>query len=433
MRILKLFAVLSFILVGFPLVFTFDTAGFDNISAFRITAYFLIGFAVAYVGYASVMLSGKIRKHRARNAVRKIVLLTLGAAVAVLSAVVASILSFDPGLCFALSLFYLLCYGVGAYSCRRNYSEIFPIGWLGGYVVEMAILYLSFGAFVREELVSDGRSVLMASFIIQCAFCSILVNQTNILVQASRRSETKGMIPKNMRRYNLLLISFVSVFLLSAYLFRDFIAEVIKLAVQGIWTVIMFLLDLLPFQTVDNTSDVNMDAKPDIMFINEGTDYSMIIVLIILAVLAFLLRKKIYKAICGLIRKIYEMFTKGKPQNDEYEEEYLDEYESVSETNERRMRPLTLKKVLREYSSEKDKARKFRLGYKAYLLWIKGYRIELNASDTAGIHKRKGEKLNSDLELFEDIERYYNEIRYDSKISDEACERMAELIAIIER
>lgn len=430
MKLLKYFAVLSFMLVGFPLVFTFDCAGFGGFSVLRIALYYAIGAAVVAVGFAAVGGCEQCRGKKVLYGLAKAGVGVIGGMLLALCFIFGSVANIDYMLRFCLVLFYLLCYFIGCYSYGKSFADVFPIGWLGGYVIETIILYFAFGAFVPEQLIKTGQTVMLVMFIVECAFAAVLINQTNILVQASRRSETRGMLPKNMRAYNLLLISGVSSLLLLAYVFRDFIASVLFNICKALVDLVLFLMTILP------TSEIPPEEEEDVIGAAEGTlqqvdDTSMIIMVALILLVIFLLRKQIIKEIRQLVRRIGAFFSEKKKDGTEYSEAYFDEYEELDRADTRERKPETLKSCLREYSRERNGEKKFRLGYKAYLLWLRDYRIQPLPSDTAARHEKKGEQLSNNQGLCKKIERYYNELRYDGVTSAEAGAAMDELIEII--
>lgn len=432
MKLLKVYAVIIFLLVSFPLVFVFDGACFGNFSVLRMLLYYAIGAATLFAGFFAK--EGLVRgvKSRPRLVLSRLYVFFLAAVVIAATIVFSLLLKLDIGLSFSLVLLFLFCYYVGFRSFGKDFADIFPLSWFGGYVVEAVMLYLTYGAYNSAELVQTGRSVLMAAFIAECAFVAILINQTSIYLQASRRRETMAMLPKNMRSYNMGLISVVSSLLMLVFIFHDIIVSAIGLIVKGFLLVIEFLYGLLPFTTVDNTSEGDIQTG-QAMELNQSSSDFFLIVFIAFILIIFLLRKPIIKAIRLLIKQIATMFTRRVELQKPYEEAFIDEYTDVDKSGEKRGRTVTLRECLREYGRERDGERKFRIGYKAYLLWLKSYKIDVNASNTAGIHKKKGERLCADAELCRCIETDYNKLRYNGELDDNSAADMERLISVINK
>ena len=105
---------------------------------------------------------------------------------------------------------------------------------------------------------------------------------------------------------------------------------------------------------------------------------------------------------------------------------YIDFYES-GDSERSRAKKSGFKKAYRDFAREKDSVRKYRLGYKAFMIALKEKGAEIRPSDTVSAHRMAAETLDRDLA--DTVADKYERLRYKDEGADAAdCAAMDKLL-----
>ena len=409
--------ILSFVfavLAPLPLMITASTGDNGGMDIGRLALY-------AAMGLGAWVLSGLLGLVL-RKAPEKMYYLIKVAAVIVGMAVVAvcewlmAITGDNSVSMMFVPLAVMFCYWFG-YRLGSD-REILPFGAMGTYCVEVVFAYPMCVAFEEEGSIVGSTLILImtAGLIVMGA---VILNIRHLEHMSYQGGSRELALSRTTVRFNLKKTLTFSGLLLFLFLFSGFGAKWLWEAVKAF---IQWLLDIL--RNLGGYMDFDMFGDtgiPDIEIPqNENLFVRIIFYLIAAAIIiagAILLVRYIARLLASL-RKYLNI----KPEDRTYEASYVDIYEE----SERQRTQSTYSKVYRAFVREKDLTKKYRLGYKAFMLLL-GRKNENTPSDTTGVHLARGRIYDGDLA--ENVIGKYERLRYHEFVpTREDCEELDRLL-----
>ncbi|MDE7234823.1 MAG: hypothetical protein K2N29_07180, partial [Ruminiclostridium sp.] len=258
-RLLKILAVAAFGMVSFPIVLTGDAHSFGNIDPLRLCAYYAGFLAVFALGYA---LGQVTKRHKKLLLPCRI----LGAGTFFLS---LFLLRFTDRVTviFAAGAAAVFWYFLGERASRKHYADFFPIFAFGIYIVATLFSYFAFSLSAPEELRPPVQNAVIGSFLAELCLAALLINQSGIYDKASRRRETKTILPHGLSGYNAALVLFFTGAGLLLYLFSDkivwFLWAVVRLIVRLILALLRVPTDFfVPAEEGGDLSEMLPESSP---------------------------------------------------------------------------------------------------------------------------------------------------------------------------
>lgn len=405
-KILKALAVISFGLVTFPFVFTNDVIAFENISPLRILAYYG-GFSVIFlIGYAF-----------ARCSYNRKLLTVIMRAVGVLSFASGFIMLLwtnSLSIIFAVGTSSVLWYFLGVRACRKHYADIFPAFMFGVYIVVTLISYLFHGTIPVSELKEPVQSTVIIAFMIEMCLAALLINQSNIYDKANRRRETRTMLPKELSLFNAVLVLGVTLTGLLLYVFAD---EIIWAVKNIAFLIIKLFVLIMQGDVATSEVETGVGGTPEVGIVPSEPSVAGEILFLILLICAFLfIRKPAIKAIKNFIKSVIGFFVKETDKSLP-EPEFVDIFENISYVR-RKSRSLGYPELMKQYKSEKNPTKKYRIGYGILLKQLLFCKADIKRADTVTVQREKGREIcGAELKNVTDC---YNNLRYDDAQVTEA-------------
>ena len=435
--VLKSIAVLAMLLLPLPMLFVFDVSAFEGFSFWRYLIYYSACLIICPAGY--FLMSAKKAQHKPKliflfNMIIGVVAIALVVLTVLGSALVHSVMGeneFDAfTLCFGLIPSVLLWYHLGMRIKKYNFDEIYSFPWLGIYLVETVLCYIFCCVMEADRAyLGASKTKIAVLLVIMGLITVILVNQTNIQTQIDQRRNTNLIVPKGLRLYNAKLIGIVGAIIIAALFLKDYIAAGLTWIVTMTLNIIDALIFNIRFQQTDPIYGEDTQIPEGNLFSTErgGKDFLIYILVIVSVILVIVFRKKIISFFKSIAARFFGKFS--AEEVDVYEDDYYtDSYEKIDIRQERIIRT-SKKDCLKMYRKEKDKTKKFRLGYRLYLMWMAERSSDDLANMTVEQQAQQSEKLyhgeNDTLQFAES----YSEIRYNDKnASDKDFEEADKLI-----
>lgn len=312
----------------------------------------------------------------------------------------------------------VFCYWFG---CRLfSDKELLPFGAMGAYCVEAVFAYPMCIAFEEEGNITGSTLILLltAALTVMGAVILNIRHLEQLSYQGGGRELT---LSRTTVRFNLKKTLTFSGVLLFLFLFSGFGAKWLWEAIKAF---ILWLLDLLQnLSTLIDLEPIDM-GRPEIEIPqNENPIVRIIFYTIVSAIIlvgAILLVRYIARLLTSL-RK----YLNTKTESRSYEASYVDIYEE----SERQRTKSTYSKAYRAFAREKDLTKKYRLGYKAFMLLL-GRKNENTPSDTTGVHLVRGRIYDDDLA--ENVIGKYERLRYhEYSPTKEDCEELDRLLKAV--
>lgn len=421
--VLKCIAVLAMLLLPLPLLFVFDVIAFEGFSILRYLIYYSACIVICPAGY--LLMSARKAQHKPKLIFLLNMLIGAAAvAFAVLTALFSALVHSAMGenefdaftLCAGLIPAVLLWYHLGMRIRKYNFDEVFPFSWLGLYLVETVLCYVFCCVMEADRAYLGASKTKIAVLLVVMGLITvILVNQTNIQTQIDQRRNTNLIVPKGLRLYNAKLIGIVGFIILAALLLKDYIAAGLTWMVTMTLKIIDFLIFNIEFQQTDPIYGEDTQIPEGDLFSTErgGKDFLIYILIIALVILVIVFRKKIISFFKSIASRFFGKFS--AEDTDVYEaDSYTDSYEKL-DIRQERITKTTKKDCLKMYRKEQDKTKKFRLGYRLYLMWLSERSNDDLGNMTVEQQAEKSEKIyhgeNDTLQLA----KRYSEIRYNDK------------------
>lgn len=391
--------------------------------------HYLAFFAMTAVFYAVGYLAGKIIavahfpkvvKPLAVFASRAAVLLPIAAFV-----ILTELLDLS-----AMLYLYALPAGIIAYfsgyrAYGQEYSDLFSMGWFALFFVASIIACIILNFSHVPELYSAAVLQLCVVFGLMIVLASLLANQTNIDQRTRQRSSGKSVLPNGLRGYNAMLIGGISAATVALFLLAKPTATLI---VRGISAFIALILELirdhgaeLEYEPALGGDEAvgNLADPADNTFYNIA--WALLIILALIAVIRF------RRQILGFFKDFFApLFRESKR---EFSQPFADEItDTVSKSDSERSRRRSEQQLLRRFRRESDPRKKFRMGYKLFMLRLSRSAFPLLPCDTTSVHAQKGVYAFQRGDIDEMV-RVYNEVRYGGKIpAPEQLEAQQKLI-----
>ena len=397
-RLLKILAVAAFGMVSFPIVLTGDAHSFGNIDPLRLCAYYAVFLAVFALGYAL----GQVTKRR-----KKLLFpcRILGAATFFLS---LFLLRFTDqvtviGAAGAAAVFW---YFLGERASRKHYADFFPIFAFGIYIVATLFSYFAFSLSASEELRPPVQNAVIGSFLTELCLAALLINQSGIYDKASRRRETKTMLPHGLSGYNAALVLLFTGAGLTLYLFSDkivwFLREIVRLIVRLILALLRVPTDFfVPAEEGGDLSEMLPESSPFELW--------NILAPLLAIILIIVFRKQLWAWLKSIGRAIRDFFSRDAAESGE-PLDFVDLFEEAPSHKKKKIQALTDAQLLKKYRAQTDPLQKYRLGYRLLLRKMNRANANITPSDTASAHLEKGRKVYG--EALSPVVEGYNAVRY---------------------
>ena len=434
-NLLKTIAAVAMLIVPLPLLLMLDSAAFKEPSILRYLFYYLASIPAIVAGYLLKKFKTAQTKPKKILLSNFLILLTL-ILIAVTTCICvnkieeASDFSFNGAqvifaLIPALSFWFML----GMKLNKRSFSDVYTPLWLCIFIVETFLCY-GFGFFIKEDHppMATAQSVMVYLLIIMSLIVALLINQSNIETQINQRKNTNLIVPKGLKSHNAKLIIIVGAVILVAMLFRNLIASVTWWIIQTTLRLIDAILQLIKMETsAQITPEGEVPTSPLIGVQNNGPDFTVFIITLIVIVLVIVFRHKIFDFIKTLAMRFIGKFSVNEEESFN-DSNYVDYYEPIIQQTEI-ANPETENDCLKRYKKEKDHTEKYRLGYRLYMMWLA--KRNRNMSDKLTVEQQKlvaKKTYHGDSDI-DNISDCYTEIRYnDGKADSEELSTMDVLV-----
>ena len=298
--------------------------------------------------------------------------------------------------------------------------ELLPFGAMGAYCVEAVFAYPMCVAFEDENNITGSTLILIitAALTVMGAVILNIRHLEQLSYQGGGRELT---LSRTTVRFNLKKTLTFSGILLFLFLFSGFGAKWLWEAVKAF---ILWLLDLL--QNLSSLIDLEqLDmGTPEIQIPNNENPIVRIIFYLIASAIIVVGAILLIRYMSRLLTSLRK-YLKVKPENRSYEAGYVDIYEE----SERQRTKSTYSRVYRAFAKEKDLTKKYRLGYKAFMLLL-GRKNKNAPSDTTGVHLVRGRIY--DGILAENVIEKYERLRYHEFVpAKEDCEELDRLLKAV--
>lgn len=298
-------------------------------------------------------------------------------------------------------------------------QELVSYAALGIYCVEAVFMFPLCRSFEDGNQIGSSAVLIITALLI--VIMSVVINLRQLAKLSLRGQNTGAVLSKTTVSFNTKRSLLFSGIILLTFFFAGFCAKWLWELTKAI---ILFLLSLFPGEEPEPYEPEEIDwGKPDLpMDENKNYIIQIIFFLIIITAIILLIKpmiKAIKEAIDSLLKKL------GKSRETIETSDYVDIYES----NEKIIPARNLfKMLLKEYRREKDPDKRFRTGYKAFMVKIGEKTEKDNPSDTVRVHLEKGKRV-TDYENLEKVIDAYCGLRYDRRSPDNRQhEMMTELL-----
>lgn len=397
-KLLKILAVAAFGMVSFPVVLTGDAHSFGNIDPLRLCAYYAVFLAVFALGYAL----GQVTKRR-KKLLFPCRLLGVGTFFLSLFLLLFTDRVTVIGAAGAAAVFW---YFLGERATRKHYADFFPIFAFGIYIVATLFSYFAFSLSASEELRPPVQNAVIGSFLAELCLAALLINQSGIYDKASRRRETKTILPHGLSGYNAALVLFVTGAGLALYLFSDkivwFLWEVVRLIVRLILALMRVPTDF--FVPAEEGGDLSQMLPKSSPF-----DLWNLLAWLLAIVLIIIFRKQLWAWLKNIGRTIRDFFSRDAAESGE-PLDFVDLFEEAPSPKRKRTQDLTDAQLLKKYRTQTDPLQKYRLGYRLLLRKMNRANAHITPSDTASAHLEKGRRVYG--EALSPVVEGYNAVRY---------------------
>lgn len=295
-------------------------------------------------------------------------------------------------------------------------QTLIPVSVVGIYCVEAAFMYPITDSF--EEKSNAGRAAILAITAVMVV-CGVLFFNRRQLNNLSNMGKNRNRpITKATLRFNTKTALTFSGMILFMFFFAGFGARWLW---EGVKEIIRFILYLLAGNPLEEGEDDSYGEPPvpeKPVGIDTRAFWTTVVIIAVILIIVLL-----YKPIMEFIREFIENFKKrfGKAAVSSEEVHYVDTYLN---TETRIYRRNTFKRAVKAFKREKNLTKKYRLGYKAFMVAIDEKAESRSPSDTAKVHLEKGKEITDFGELNKVVERYC-EIRYGGEeAAAEDCELM---------
>ena len=313
----------------------------------------------------------------------------------------------------------MFCYWFG-YRLGSD-REILPFGAMGAYCVEAVFAYPMCVAF-EEETNTVGSTLILIITAALTVMGTVILNIRHLEHMSYQGGSRELALSRATVKFNLKKTLTFSGMLLFLFLFAGWGArwlwEAVKAFVQWLLDILRNLGSYMDFDMFGDTGIPNIEIPQ-----NENLFVRIIFYLIAAAIIigGVILLVRYIKKLIPALRKYLNI----KPENRTYEASYVDIYEE----SERQRTQSTYSRAYRAFVREKDLTKKYRLGYKAFMLLL-GRKNENTPSDTTGVHLVRGRIYDGDLA--ENVIGKYERLRYhEFQPTKEDCEELGRLLKAV--
>ena len=349
--------------------------------------------------------------------VKQVAIVVLGAIILTVCVAVVVSLNMSSIAFIVLPLAEFLWYLFG---CKLGLElDILSNTVLGVICLEAAFLFPMCQSF--DESGAAGSAVLII-FGAEIIICSLLLNMRH-LKKVAIRGNAVSKISANTVRFNKKIALLFAMIIVSFFVISRFGGTALW---EGLKALIRFLLSLIKEPERIDVQVENDLPKFEQLGAEGNSPFWFILVLVIVVVALLFLIKPIREAISELLNKLGKRLDSisGKPRQ---ELTYTDFYESTvleKQTHKRK----DVKRAYKAFLKEKELDRKYRLGYKAFIISLGELGEDNLPSDTAQIYRQKEENtVNSGFAR--DITMQYEDLRYnDGEITENDCVQMDKML-----
>lgn len=333
--------------------------------------------------------------------------IAVGVAIAAGCEVLLFLFSVDSRAMIFLPIGLIFCYTMGIRA--GNGSECVNFAIMGAFFVSAIFAY---PVCASEE--NNGAAFAAAVFAVTIVFIilsAVIINLRN-LEYISHREDGAASLSKSLVRFNVKRTLWIMGILLLVFFLAPPLAGLLWDGAREFVRWLLELLERLGQQPTEvDPVGSQLEEPGNITF--RRTFIGEIVMFISVAAVIVLLAKPVINALAKLLRELKRWLG----IKDEYRtatSEYTDVYE---ESGSSRRRGDTFKKAYKAFAREKDPTKKYRLGYKAYMIKLK----ETAPSDTTGKHLVKGRRIYGDdmRGQLEDTVSGYDSLRYNDKVPTE--------------
>lgn len=418
MKAERILSVIFAILAPLPLMITSAASDNGGLELSALAFYAALGAAMWLLGWL-MGLPVKAVPEKMR-ALMKIISIAVATIIVVLCEWLLIVLENNTVTMILVPLAIIFCYWFGFRLCSDRELLPFSVIWI--YCVETALTYPMCRAF--EEHNSIGSTAIFIMAAAMTVMGAVIVNVRH-LEQLSWQGGGKELnLAKATVWFNLKKTLTFSGILLFMFFFAGYGA---KLLWEGVKAFVRWLLDLL--ETLGSLVDVEpIDLQfphPEVLEENDNWLWQILSVLIIAAILIIFM-KPLLRHLKRLIQYIKERLN-AKPDNTgTLEGSYVDTYEESERWSPSKN---TFRKAYRAFAREKDPTKKYRLGYKAFMLLL-GRKDENTPSDTTAVHLVRG-RVYDDI-LAENVIGKYERLRYHEFVPTKAdCDELDRLLKAV--
>lgn len=418
MKAERILSVIFAILAPLPLIITSAASDNGGLELSKLAFYAAIGAAMWLLGWL-MGLPVKAVPEKMR-ALMKVLSIAAATIIVVLCEWLLIVLENNTVTMILVPLAIIFCYWFGFRLCSDR--ELLPFSAIWIYCVETALTYPMCRAF--EEHNSIGSTAIFIMAAAMTVMGAVIVNVRHLEQLSWQGGGTELNLVKATVRFNLKKTLTFSAILLFMFFFAGYGA---KLLWEGVKALVRWLLDLL--ETLGSLVDVEpIDLQfphPEVLEENDNWLWQILSVLIIAAILIIFM-KPLLRHLKRLIQYIKERLS-AKPDNTgTLEASYVDTYEESERWSPSRN---TFRKAYRAFAREKDPTKKYRLGYKAFMLLL-GRKDENTPSDTTAVHLVRG-RVYDDI-LAENVIGKYERLRYHEFVpTKEDCQELDKLLKAV--
>ena len=418
MKAEKILSVIFAIFAPLPLMIT--SAASDNggleLSAFAF--YAAQGAAMWLLGWL-MGLPVKAVPEKMR-ALMKIISIAVATIIVVLCEWLLIVLENNTVTMILVPLAIIFCYWFGFRLCSDR--ELLPFSAIWIYCVETALTYPMCKAFEEHNNIGSTAIFIMAAAM--TVMGAVIVNVRH-LEQLSWQGGGKELnLAKATVRFNLKKTLTFSAILLFMFFFAGWGAKWLWEGIKALIQLILYLLYNLASIIPANTKE--FETRDDPLPKYEADLLWQILSVLIIAAILIIFMKPLLRHLKRLIQYIKERLS-AKPDNTgALEGSYVDTYEESERWSPSRN---TFRKAYRAFAREKDLSKKYRLGYKAFMLLL-GRKDENTPSDTTAVHLVRG-RVYDDI-LAENVIGKYERLRYHEFVPTKAdCDELDRLLKAV--
>lgn len=414
MKLEKILSLIMAAVMPFPLFLAGIASTYEKIPALAILAGISGGIISWFLGQ---LLGASLKKAKKKSVyIVRAASVILGIIIAVICEIVIFALSLGSLAPIFLPVSYIFWYWSGfRVGSKQALISSFV---MGAYGVEAVLMYL-----ICHSFNENASFYIIILTILITVLGALLINSRQLSRLSLRgRSENK-LLTKSCLRFNLKATLFFCGILLFAFSFSGIGARWLW---EGIKAVIRFFVYLMSIFSVFLSKSEEYDPEEISAFVpvqvNENP-WSEILIWIAVIILIIVFFKPLVKLLKNLYRAVIRRL--GRETEEEPDLDYTDIYrESDSKPSSKN----SFKKALRAFSREKNTEKKFRLGYKAFMIGLNERNLELAPCDTPTAHLQKGRSLTQSESLDISVEKYCR-VRYDDLTpTKEDCEVLGEVL-----